>query len=86
MRISLSYLKDSQHQLDRGKKMETKADTKGYNIGKSTVYGKTGPLKPTELATLTCPACKKVLKEPMQVIACGHRFCRGCIGAFTSGR
>ena len=66
--------------------METKADSQGYNIGKSTVYGKTGPLKPAELDTLTCPACKKVLKEPMQVIACGHRFCKGCIGAFTSGR
>ena len=27
-----------------------------------------------------------VLKEPVQVIACGRRFCKGCIGTFTRNR
>ena len=65
--------------------MATKANTEGYDVSNTTVYSKNGPLKPGELDTLTCPACKKVLKEPVQVIACGHRFCRPCIDAFTSG-
>lgn len=67
-------------------KMATRASTQGYDISNTTVYSNTGPLKPNELDTLTCPICKKVLKDPMQVIACGHRFCRACVTAFTSGR
>lgn len=66
--------------------MATKANTQGYDVNNTTVYNKNGPLKPAELDTLTCPACKKMLKQPMQVITCGHRFCKGCINAFTSGR
>jgi len=65
--------------------MATKASTQGYDIRNTTVYSNTGPLKPNELDTLTCPICKKILKDPMQVIACGHRFCRACVTAFTSG-
>ena len=67
-------------------KMATKANAQGYDVSNTTVYSKDSPLKPAELDTLTCPACKKVLKEPVQVIACGHRFCKGCISALTSGR
>lgn len=67
-------------------KMATKANTQGYDVSNTTVYNKNSPLKPVELDTLTCPACEKVLKEPVQVIACGHRFCKGCISALTSGR
>ena len=66
--------------------MATKVNTQGFDVSNTTVYSKNVPLKPAELDTLTCPACKKVLREPVQVIACGHRFCKGCISALTSER
>ena len=66
--------------------MATKANTQGFDVSNTTVYSKNVPLKPAELDTLTCPACKKVLREPVQVIVCGHRFCKGCISALTSER
>ena len=33
----------------------------------------------TEISRLSCPNCKKILRDPRQVTVCGCRFCAGCI-------
>ena len=58
----------------------------GYNVGTAAVYGSQGPLKPPDLAALTCSKCKLILRDPKQVIVCGHRYCKQCIEQLTSGR
>lgn len=49
-------------------------DVKGYKV-----YSKQTLLKPTDLDALQCPLCEDILHDPIQVTACGHRFCRSCI-------
>jgi len=51
----------------------------GYDTSATTVYSQLGQLKKAQLQALQCSACQLILREPMQVIACGHRFCRCCI-------
>ena len=29
----------------------------------------------------TCPICHLALKDPAQLLGCGHRFCELCIGS-----
>ena len=43
------------------------------------VYSSGVQLKEAELMTLMCPACNGLLRDPVQVITCGDRFCRSCI-------
>jgi len=57
----------------------------GYDIGPATVYSSQGPLKQPEILALTCSKCKFILREPKQVIVCGHRYCKLCIEQMTSG-
>ena len=61
-------------------------DYRGYDVGKATVYNKNRALSAVELSALTCSKCTFLLKEPQQVISCGHRYCKGCIDQMTSGR
>ena len=35
--------------------------------------------KEAELMTLMCPSCNGLLRDPVQVTACGDRFCQSCI-------
>ena len=28
---------------------------------------------------VTCSVCFFILKDPMQAMACGHRFCKNCV-------
>ena len=46
------------------------------------------PTKPTkfveEPSALLCPVCKKIFKEPVISIKCGHTFCRTCIEELIS--
>lgn len=41
------------------------------------------PAKPTKFVeepqALICPVCKKIFREPVISIKCGHTFCRICI-------
>ena len=62
------------------------ASSGGYDVGTATVYSIQGPLKPPDLAALTCSICQLILREPKQVIVCGHRYCKQCIEQLTSGR
>ena len=59
----------------------------GYNINDTVVYSKDGhQLKLRDLAALQCPLCELVLRDPVQVITCGHRFCKDCLDLKTSAR
>ncbi len=58
----------------------------GYNISGVTVYNTRGPMKKTELKHLLCPLCNKCVKDPVQVIVCGHRYCKGCLDRFVSDK
>ena len=31
---------------------------------------------------ITCAICHLILREPVQAVKCGHRFCTNCIGQF----
>ncbi len=58
----------------------------GYNISGVTVYNTRGPMKKTELKHLLCPLCNKCVKDPVQVIVCGHRYCKGCLDHYISDK
>jgi len=58
----------------------------GYDIGPATVYSSHGHLKQPEIFALSCAKCKFILREPKQVIVCGHRYCKLCIEQLTNGR
>ena len=60
--------------------------TEGYDVSAAQVYSSHGPLKPPDLFALMCSKCKLILREPKQVIVCGHRYCKQCIEQMTSGR
>jgi len=36
----------------------------------------------TKTDTITCNICHLILREPVQGIPCGHRFCGSCIEKF----
>ena len=56
----------------------------GYDI-QGTVYDKNGSVKQAkDLQSLTCSMCQFILRDPKQVIACGHRFCKTCIEQLTA--
>ena len=57
----------------------------GYDIGGATLYNQVGVLPPSDITALTCSKCSYLLKEPRQVITCGHRYCQLCIEQMTSG-
>jgi hypothetical protein len=61
-------------------------DYGGFNIGKAKLYSiKNTPMNATELNALKCSMCALLLREPCQVITCGHRYCKTCIDQLTSG-
>lgn len=49
-----------------------------YHVDRYRVYREHSLLKPADLEALSCPLCCGILREPVQVIACGHRYCRQC--------
>ena len=65
---------------------QPKFNSYGYSIGDAAVYSKSGQVKPSDLVALQCPLCELVLRDPVQVITCGHRFCKGCLEGVTSAR
>ena len=66
--------------------MEQKKDYRGYDIGNAKVYNsKQCALSAADLSALNCSMCGLLLREPCQVITCGHRYCRSCIDQLTSG-
>ena len=58
----------------------------GYDVGTATVYSYQRPLDFPQKDALTCVKCKLILRDPKQVIVCGHRYCKLCIEQMTSGR
>lgn len=57
----------------------------GYDVGGGTISNQHGTLKPCDIAALTCSKCSYLLKDPQQVITCGHRYCQQCIEQMTNG-
>ena len=52
----------------------------GYNLTDITVYNKTGKqLTEDDLMTLHCSQCSELLRDPYQLINCGHRVCKSCL-------
>ena len=51
----------------------------GYDIGDATLYNKTGKLRSSEKKMLSCQQCGMLLREAMQLITCGCRYCKGCM-------
>ena len=56
-------------------------DVRSYRIRSNQIL-----LKPTDIDALQCPLCGDLLHDPIQVTACGHRFCRSCIEKCMSHR
>lgn len=60
---------------------------RGFDIGGAAVYTKEGKeLSEAEKESLTCASCHLLLRDPHQVIQCGHRFCRTCVEIVFVGR
>jgi late competence protein required for DNA uptake (superfamily II DNA/RNA helicase) len=51
----------------------------GYDIGSATLYGKAGKLRASEKEMLGCQRCGKLLRDAIQLITCGCRYCKSCI-------
>lgn len=51
----------------------------GYDVGSATLYNKAGKLRANEKETLSCQRCDKLLRDPMQLITCGCRYCKSCV-------
>ena len=52
----------------------------GYKLDGIRLYNRTGKeLGPSDIESLECPYCNKLLREPRQLIGCGHRYCKSCI-------
>ena len=67
--------------------MDEKPAAHGYDISGTVVYSRDGhQMKSSDLAAIKCPLCELVLRAPVQVITCGHRFCKGCLELKTSAR
>ena len=56
------------------------------DVKRCRVYSKHTLLKPSDLESLLCPFCGGLLRDPVQVIACGDRFCRCCMDKLMSHR
>ena len=50
------------------------------------VYSNQKQLKLADLEALICRSCRGILRDPVQVTACGDRFCRSCIETLMSHR
>ncbi|XP_066935137.1 TNF receptor-associated factor 6-like [Clytia hemisphaerica] len=48
----------------------------GYDVEFATVYPEDN---------VTCAICLFILREPMQAIECGHRFCKSCVADLKKG-
>ena len=51
----------------------------GYCIASQTLYVKGGAVRSSDIEALTCGICSKILREPIQIIMCGCRFCNVCM-------
>ena len=56
------------------------SDFGGYKLDGIKLYNRSGKqLGSLDIESLECPYCKKLLREPRQLIGCGHRYCKSCI-------
>ena len=52
----------------------------GFDVSKTNVYTKGGSrMRDVDVAALCCSICLLVLRCPVQVISCGHRYCKNCL-------
>jgi len=59
--------------------------TGGYDISETTVYHPSGAkMKSQDISNLECPKCTKILREPVQLITCGCRYCTRCIDSLLA--
>ncbi len=58
----------------------------GYEIDGATIYNKHGSMTKADLEHLLCSRCDKILRNAVQVTACGHRYCRDCLDSIVSDR
>ncbi len=57
----------------------------GFDVSNTTVYHPSGgEMRRSDIATLECPKCMKILREPVQLITCGCRFCAVCIDSMLA--
>ena len=52
----------------------------GYDVIDTTVYNSSGAkMRQNDILALECPICLKILRNPVQLITCGCRYCTSCI-------
>lgn len=51
----------------------------GYHVGDRQVYTKDGNVRSSDVEALKCGLCSKILRDPVQLISCGCRYCNTCI-------
>jgi hypothetical protein len=65
-------------------KRVTQLGAMGVSKLNADVYRAGKKLEPAEMTNLVCPSCNSILRDPVQVTACGDRFCRSCINHIMS--
>lgn len=57
----------------------------GFDVANTIVYNQSDTkLRRADIATLECPKCTKILRDPVQLITCGCRFCTVCIDSILA--
>ena len=51
----------------------------GYHIADREVYTKDGNVRSSDVEALKCGLCLKILRDPVQLISCGCRYCNTCV-------
>ena len=56
----------------------------GYEVGEHSLYSKSGRVRSAELKMLSRQQCSKLLRDPVQLITCGCRYCKSCVKAIMA--
>lgn len=58
----------------------------GYNVASRPLFTKNGGMRATDMEALKCGICFNVLRDPVQLITCGCRYCNTCVQALMDNQ
>jgi late competence protein required for DNA uptake (superfamily II DNA/RNA helicase) len=69
-------------QMMMGPRMLSNRGMGGYDISSQSLYTKNGAnMRESDTEALKCGLCFNVLRDPIQLLTCGCRYCNSCVHA-----
>ena len=63
-----------------GPMVKSHSEIGGYNVPSIRLYSKTGSsMRKGDTEGLKCGICSGILRDPVQLLTCGCRYCQSCI-------